>query len=132
MEFKMAWAVLRRKGESKLKRKTKAAHGKETEIQVDEQTHLPSKAWKRLREFHHIHQLPTDYFVNQPYKRTSLRFVCISDTHGAIEHPRQEYQSRIPNGDVLIHCGDFTMRSNPSEIIRFDSFICECILFIAI
>ena len=123
----MARAVLGLK--SRLKQKAKAAHGKEIEIQVDKETHLPSKAWERLREFHPIHQLPTDYFLNQPCKLTSLRFVCISNTHGAIEHLRREYHSRIPNGDVLIHCGDFTMGGDPSEIIRFDSFICECMHF---
>ena len=109
----------------KLKWKKKSVDAEEIETTVDRETDKPWRAWERLREFHFVHQLPTEYFLYQPRQPNSLRFVCISDTHGVIEHERREYHRRIPEGDVLIHCGDFTMGGDPSEITKFDSFICE-------
>ena len=41
-------------------------------------------------------------------------FVCVSDTHnlhGALPP--------LPQGDVLLHAGDFTMRGEPEEVQRF-------------
>jgi predicted phosphodiesterase len=40
-----------------------------------------------------------------------MRIVLISDTHGL--HRTLE----VPNGDLLIHAGDFTLNSNPPSII---------------
>jgi Icc-related predicted phosphoesterase len=42
-----------------------------------------------------------------------MRLVCISDTHG---HHRR---LTIPDGDVLIHAGDFTDQSNIAEVTDF-------------
>ncbi|RCH77742.1 hypothetical protein CU098_005211, partial [Rhizopus stolonifer] len=43
----------------------------------------------------------------QPHHDT-VRFVCISDTHGKVHFD-------IPDGDVLIHAGDMTKRSHIDE-----------------
>lgn len=43
----------------------------------------------------------------------SLRFVCISDTH------MQHNHLNLPDGDVLIHCGDFTNHGSLPEIEEF-------------
>ncbi|KXL47107.1 hypothetical protein M433DRAFT_173387 [Acidomyces richmondensis BFW] len=40
-----------------------------------------------------------------------IRLVCISDTHCLTIDP-----PNIPNGDILIHCGDLTNAGTPSEI----------------
>jgi|ERR1039458_1098488 Icc-related predicted phosphoesterase len=40
-----------------------------------------------------------------------MRIVCISDTHG------QHRQLAVPNGDILIHAGDFTFYSEPPSIV---------------
>jgi predicted phosphodiesterase len=40
-----------------------------------------------------------------------MRIVLISDTHGL--HRRLE----VPDGDMLIHAGDFTLNSNPPSIV---------------
>ncbi len=48
-------------------------------------------------------------------KRT-IKFVCISDTHsqlGSVLH-------KIPDGDVLLHCGDFTHWGYPEEVKKFN------------
>lgn len=45
------------------------------------------------------------------------RFVCISDTHST--HRRMQ----IPEGDVLIHCGDFTERGFMKEVVDFNKWL---------
>lgn len=42
-----------------------------------------------------------------------MRLVCISDTHNRLK------DVAVPEGDVLIHSGDFCMRGNLGEVERF-------------
>jgi Icc-related predicted phosphoesterase len=42
-----------------------------------------------------------------------MRFVFISDTH-------LRHTFVVPEGDVLVHCGDFTMMGDARQIVRFD------------
>ena len=44
-----------------------------------------------------------------------MRIVCISDTHG--RHRRLKHP--IPDGDVLIHAGDFTRQSEMDQVQEF-------------
>jgi Icc-related predicted phosphoesterase len=47
-----------------------------------------------------------------------IRIVCISDTHG------QHAKLRVPDGDVLIHAGDFVaFGDRPKEIIDFNQWL---------
>jgi predicted phosphodiesterase len=46
-----------------------------------------------------------------------LRLVCLSDTHNRHDH------LRVPDGDVLLHAGDFTGRGTPREIAAFGAFL---------
>lgn len=46
-----------------------------------------------------------------------MRLVCMSDTHTM--HGRV----KVPEGDVLIHAGDFTKRGKPAEIESFNAFL---------
>lgn len=46
-----------------------------------------------------------------------MRFVCISDTHEKLD----EIMHLIPDGDVLIHAGDFTNYGDVSEVIKFNA-----------
>jgi len=45
-----------------------------------------------------------------------VRFVCISDTHEKLG----ELLPLIPDGDVLIHCGDFTQYGDEAKIRKFN------------
>jgi predicted phosphodiesterase len=45
-----------------------------------------------------------------------VRFVCISDTHEKL----RELLPKIPNGDVLVHCGDFTNTGDRNELEEFN------------
>lgn len=42
-----------------------------------------------------------------------MKIVCISDTHNCNE------QIKVPDGDILIHAGDATVRGTPDEIYEF-------------
>lgn len=46
-----------------------------------------------------------------------MRLVCLSDTHNF--HDRLA----VPEGDILVHAGDFTMRGRRAEIAAFDSWL---------
>jgi Icc-related predicted phosphoesterase len=45
-----------------------------------------------------------------------LRIVILSDTH-------LKHDFDVPDGDVLVHCGDFTMEGDGRQIARFDAWI---------
>ena len=49
----------------------------------------------------------------QEISNKNIKFVCISDTH------TKHYALKIPDGDVLIHAGDFTYGGQPKEIDEF-------------
>ncbi len=46
----------------------------------------------------------------------SVRIVVISDTHG-------NHDFHVPEGDILIHAGDFTRRGTMDELRLFDAFL---------
>jgi predicted phosphohydrolase len=46
-----------------------------------------------------------------------MRIVCLSDTHG--RHGRLN----VPEGDLLLHAGDFSMEGRSEEIERFDHWL---------
>lgn len=45
-----------------------------------------------------------------------MRLVFVSDTHN-------QTRFDVPDGDVLVHCGDFTMNGTAKEIIAFDDWL---------
>ncbi len=47
----------------------------------------------------------------------TLDVVVISDTHNRHD------SLALPSADILIHCGDFTMRGLESEVKAFDSWL---------
>lgn len=49
--------------------------------------------------------------------RGPIRVVCVSDTHNLVPGPGGR-SGAIPDGDLLIHCGDLTMGGTPAEIQR--------------
>jgi predicted phosphodiesterase len=46
-----------------------------------------------------------------------VRIVCISDTHGRHD------DLVVPDGDVLIHAGDFTGRGEKAEVVAFSNWL---------
>lgn len=48
------------------------------------------------------------------------RIVCISDTHSC-----HEELGELPEGDILIHAGDFTNECRPAELVKFAAWFRE-------
>ncbi|KAF4131073.1 Calcineurin-like phosphoesterase [Phytophthora infestans] len=55
---------------------------------------------------------------SSPQQQGTLRVVCISDTHGKHRNLRN-----VPEGDMLLHCGDFTNRGTHDEIRDFNDWL---------
>ena len=51
--------------------------------------------------------------------RESIRIVCISDTHNLTD--REDFPD-IPDGDILIHTGDFTICGKENDVVKFKEF----------
>lgn len=43
--------------------------------------------------------------------------MCISDTHGLTDN------LKLPEGDVLIHAGDFTNVGSPDDVEKFNDYL---------
>ena len=50
-----------------------------------------------------------------------LRIVCISDTHSLVENNQPRFD--VPDGDILIHAGDFTNQGNLDKVMEFNSWL---------
>ena len=75
----------------------------------------PTRAWAILQKSKVCVTVPQ---VSSPPKPGHTRFVCISDTHGHAARLK-----KIPDGDVLLHAGDFTSTGRPDEVKKFDDFL---------
>lgn len=68
------------------------------------------QAASQIRSFHPIQQVENQHFqtlnatASDLQDQNKIRIVMISDTHG------QHNDMIIPDGDILIHCGDITMK----------------------
>lgn len=80
----------------------------------------PDLAWKEI--FLGNLSVANPITLEAPMHKTesNIRFVCISDTHSLQSNLPERF---IPDGDVLIHAGDFTMHGHPTEITQFDAFL---------
>ena len=56
-----------------------------------------------------------------PQKGGKIRIVCISDTHSSVEMARPPFE--VPNGDILIHAGDFTEHGKIGNVEGFDRWL---------
>jgi hypothetical protein len=87
----------------------------------------PTQAWQVMRVKQRFEVLDTAKFV-QAGKKTDghVRFVVISDTH---DHHFCEQQGHrhpapiIPEGDVLIHAGDYTSTGTEHQVAQFNAWL---------
>ncbi|KAL5010175.1 hypothetical protein ScPMuIL_012480 [Solemya velum] len=87
-------------------------------IEVDKLADSPKLAWKTVRDKFRVSGIkplpePT------PISPDKIRFVCLSDTHSQIEGS----MVTIPDGDVLLHAGDFCSAGAPREVSKFNTFL---------
>lgn len=77
----------------------------------------PTTTWEKLSVKHKVKKVaPLSFDTPKPEGHT--RFVCISDTHN-----RTNADTFVPEGDVLLHAGDFSMVGAPGEIEQFVGFM---------
>lgn len=57
--------------------------------------------------------------LTTPIHPERVRFVCISDTHNRAD----ELEELLPDGDVFLHCGDFTDYGTVEEVKKFNEFL---------
>ena len=90
-----------------------------TLIKVHPDTNNPTLAWEKL-------SVKQTFKVKRPLDRSTpinpnkIRFVCISDTHVRTDALAPGF---IPDGDVLLHAGDFTNVGRVQEIKHFNNFL---------
>ncbi|KAL5010172.1 hypothetical protein ScPMuIL_012477 [Solemya velum] len=91
--------------------------GSGSSIEVDRDTISPNKAW--LKYVDRCRVTVVEPMPNEtPIFPDKIRFVCLSDTHAEIE----KSSITIPDGDVLLHAGDFSNGSR-SEVKLFNQFL---------
>ncbi|XP_071941910.1 metallophosphoesterase MPPED2-like [Antedon mediterranea] len=91
--------------------------GGSKKIEVHPDTANPDKVWDRLK-VKQTFKTVTPMDPSTPKPEGYTRFVCISDTHS-----RQSHMPPIPQGDVLLHAGDFTNIGMPKEVVAFNDFL---------
>jgi len=75
----------------------------------------PTEAYHNTKAKQLVMPAPVNIGFTTPKKPGFVRFVCVSDTHGL----EKRLTVKIPDGDVLIHAGDFT---NTGELQQIEAF----------
>ncbi|KAK6042988.1 Ser/Thr phosphatase family protein [Cooperia oncophora] len=88
-------------------------------ICVDPLSSRPIECWKKYKRLGRVSGPAKTLRLDTPVFDNKVRFVCISDTHERLD----EFLPIIPDGDVLIHAGDFTNYGDLGEVIKFNSEI---------
>uniref|UniRef100_A0A0N4Z3N7 Metallophos domain-containing protein n=1 Tax=Parastrongyloides trichosuri TaxID=131310 RepID=A0A0N4Z3N7_PARTI len=86
-------------------------------VHVDPLSKKPIELWKKYVSEGRISQPTKTLSLNEPIYKDKVRFVAISDTHEKLD----EVIKYIPDGDVLLHAGDFTNFGDIGEIIKFNA-----------
>lgn len=86
-------------------------------IRPDPLTSKPAELWKRYLRQGRVSEPVKTLRLTAPIHENKVRFVCISDTHGKLD----EIVEMVPDGDVLIHAGDFTNYGDVNEVIQFNA-----------
>lgn len=90
-----------------------------TLLKIHPDTSNPNKAWDKLKVKQTVQDitLPTpDY----PVQDDHIRFICVSDSHTQLE---KQPLSFVPDGDVLLHAGDFSNIGLPRDIQGFNHYL---------
>jgi hypothetical protein len=69
----------------------------------------PTFAWEKLKSKQPFEQ-PQVTVGRMTSPESSLRVVCVSDTHG------KHRGVPLPKGDILVHCGDFTDTGKAKQV----------------
>lgn len=100
------------------KAKAKQDGGVTVEHALEKYVDRPTIAWNLLESSQVVERLKLND-IRSPKPPGHTRFVCISDTHNRTD--RMEHA--IPDGDILIHAGDFTSCGTRDQVIHFNRFL---------
>ena len=89
-----------------------------TESVLETCVNRPTIAWNLLESSQVVQRLKVND-ASSPKPPGHTRFVCISDTHNRTDR----MQHAIPDGDILIHAGDFTGCGTRDQVIHFNNFL---------
>ena len=87
-------------------------------IQVHPETDSPTKVWDKIKQKHTV-DVVTPLPLDTPISPDKVRFVCISDTHNVMGVT----PSIVPDGDILLHAGDFSHFGSTQDIEEFNEFL---------
>ena len=92
-------------------------------ITVHSLTLKPTEAWDTIKNTTGPLQPQVMRFKvkppSNPITPDKIRIVCISDTHSLTSHLKRT----IPDGDILIHAGDFTRCGHLQEVREFNTWL---------
>ncbi len=90
------------------------------EVTIHPETNKPTYVWDCIKnKSSTVCRVVQPLDPSTPKPEDTVRFVCISDTH----NQASRILPNIPDGDVLIHAGDFTNIGSLKEIKRFNDFL---------
>lgn len=79
----------------------------------------PHRAWEAIKRRQRVEVVtPLDPGA-VPISPDKVRFVCLSDTHNRTN----DLQYPVPEGDVLLHAGDFTSKGSLHEAKIFNEWL---------
>lgn len=114
------------KDSTELENEKQQAEGASHKLDHMRLSKFPGQAWRKMKhQGHTVKQVEVRktqkawYVGDAPDTKLDdmIRIVCLSDTHGL------HRQANVPDGDVLVHCGDVTMRGELKTLHSFDSWI---------
>ncbi|CAD5225313.1 unnamed protein product [Bursaphelenchus okinawaensis] len=89
-------------------------------LAVDSREQHPDKLWNLYWSKERDHKIVEERLpLNTPISDDKARIVCISDTHERLAN----ILPKIPNGDILVHCGDFTNNGLKEKLLEFDQLM---------
>lgn len=92
----------------------------DTIIQVHPDTNNSTVAWQKIRTKQRQRSVVDLLPIDTAVRPDMTRFVCISDTHNQIDRiPKPG----IPDGDVLLHAGDFSSNGRTKDVKAFNLFL---------
>lgn len=93
-----------------------------TATTIHPQTLHPTKAWDKLKVKQKVEKV-APLSPDTPIREDHIRFVCISDTHTMLEKQGPAGLEFVPQGDVILHAGDFTNVGAPKDIKNFNDYL---------
>lgn len=81
----------------------------------------PNKAWDEISQSQNVIKINYEPPESKNTDPEMIRVVCMSDTHSQIHRMSLD----VPDGDVLIHAGDFTNVGSAGDVERFNQWLGE-------